>query len=151
MLGYNPDEIVGRPILDFIPADEAPRLAAERSAMLASRRPLTSEWTLKRKDGTLLPVEVSANILSDGRWQAFARDISERRRRDDERHVFVSLLDNSCDFIGVADPDGKPFNLNPAGRQLVGLAPDFPSSRRGSSTTTRRKNAGSRPRSSSSR
>ena len=126
MLGYERDEIVGKQILDLIPAEDAPRLAAERSAMLASKRPITSEWTLKRKDGTLLPVEVSANILADGRWQAFVRDISERRRRDDERRVFVSLLENSSDFIGIADPDGKPIYLNPAGRQMVGLAPDFP-------------------------
>ena len=120
------DELVGKQILDLIPAEDAPRLVAERSAMLASKRPITSEWTLIRKDGTPLPVEVSANILADGRWQAFVRDISERRRRDDERRVFVSLLENSSDFIGIADPNGKPIYLNPAGRRMVGLAPDYP-------------------------
>ncbi len=126
MLGYERDELVGKQILDLIPAEDAPRLVAERSAMLASERPITSEWTLIRKDGTLLPVEVSANILADGRWQAFVRDISERRRRDDERRVFVSLLENSSDFIGIADPNGRPIYVNPAGRRMVGLAPDYP-------------------------
>jgi PAS domain-containing protein len=71
-------------------------------------------------------VEVSANIIADGRWQAFVRDITERKRRDDERRVFESLLDNSSDFIGIADPSGKPIYLNPAGRQMVGLPPDYP-------------------------
>ena len=66
-----------------------------------------AEWTQKRKDGTLVPVEVSSNILPDGRWQAFVRDISERKRIEDLRQVFVSLLDNSSDFIGVADPNGN--------------------------------------------
>ena len=69
---------------------------------------------------------MSSNILPDGRWQAFARDITERRRIEDERQVFVSLLENSSDFIGIADPTGKPVYLNPAGRRMVGLAPDFP-------------------------
>ena len=32
--------------------------------MLASKQPITSEWTLRRKDGTPLPVEVSGNILA---------------------------------------------------------------------------------------
>ncbi|MET0215751.1 MAG: PAS domain S-box protein, partial [Vicinamibacterales bacterium] len=118
MLGYERHELVGRQIVDLIAAEDAPRLAAERSAMLASKRPITSEWTLRRKDGTSLPVEVSANILADGRWQAFVRDISERRRRDDERHVFVSLIENSSDFIGIADPNGRPIYLNPAGRRM---------------------------------
>jgi PAS domain S-box-containing protein len=126
MLGYARDELVGKRILDLVPAEDARRLATERSAMLASKRPITSEWTLKRKDGTLLPVEVSANIIADGRWQAFVRDISERRRRDDERRVFVSLLENSSDFIGIADPNGRPIYLNPAGRRMVGLSPDYP-------------------------
>ena len=40
--------------------------------------------------------------------------------------MFVSLLDNSVDFIGIADPTGKPIYLNAAGRRMIGLAPDFP-------------------------
>jgi PAS domain S-box-containing protein len=73
-----------------------------------------------------VPVEVSSNILPDGRWQAFMRDISERKRVEDERKVFVSFLENSSDFIGIADPVGKPLFLNQAGRRMVGLSPDFP-------------------------
>ena len=69
---------------------------------------------------------MSANILGDGRWQAFVRDITERRRVEDQRQVFGSLLDNSVDFIGIADPIGKPIDLNAAGRRMIGLAPDFP-------------------------
>jgi PAS domain S-box-containing protein len=126
MLGYTRDELVGKQILDLIHAEDAPRLAAEKAAMSRPGRTVTSEWTLRRKDGTFLPVEVSANILTDGRWQAFVRDISERRRREDERRVFESLLENSSDFIGIADPNGKPIYLNPAGRRMVGLPADYP-------------------------
>ena len=54
----------------------------------------------------------------------FVRDISERKRIEDLRQVFVSLLDNSPDFIGIADPSGKPIYVNAAGRRMVGLAPD---------------------------
>ena len=35
-----------------------------------------AEWLLRRKDGSWLPVEVNANILPDGQWQGFVRDIS---------------------------------------------------------------------------
>ena len=38
----------------------------------------------------------------------------------------MSLLENSSDFIGIADPTGKPIYLNSAGRRMVGPAPDFP-------------------------
>ena len=69
---------------------------------------------------------MNANILPDGRWQAFIRDISARKRIEDERQVFVSLIENSSDFIGVADPNGKPIYVNPAGRRMVGLPADYP-------------------------
>ena len=40
--------------------------------------------------------------------------------------MFVSLLDNSSDFIGIADQAGTPIYLNPAGRRLVGIPADYP-------------------------
>ena len=44
----------------------------------------------------------------------------------DDRRIFEALIENSSDFIGIADPDGTPIYLNPAGRRMVGLASDFP-------------------------
>src|SRR5215470_16685889 len=126
MLGYDPVELIGKTIFDIIPAEDAPRLKAVRAQLLTPGKVEKGEWTLIRKDGTLVPVEVSANILPDGRWQAFVRDISQRRRIEDERQVFVSFLENSPDFIGIADPNGKPVYLNPAGRRMVGLPADYP-------------------------
>ena len=43
-----------------------------------------------------------------------------------ERQIFAALVEASSDFIGIADPKGKPFYMNPGGRRMVGLAPDFP-------------------------
>ena len=126
LLGYTRDELVGKRIYDIIPASDSKRLDATRAKLLTPGTTDKSEWRLVRKDGTSVPVEVSANILGDGRWQAFIRDITERRRIEDQRQVFVSLLDNSVDFIGIADPAGKPMYLNAAGRRMIGLAPDFP-------------------------
>ena len=125
MLGYAREEIVGKTIVDLIPAEDVGRLAASKQHLLAGKAEV-SEWRLLRKDGAQVPVELNAKILPDGRWQAFVRDISERRRIEDERQVFVSLLENSSDFIGIADPSGKPIYLNPAGRRMVGLPADFP-------------------------
>jgi PAS domain S-box-containing protein len=44
----------------------------------------------------------------------------------DERRVFQALIENSSDFIGIADAEGTPTYLNPAGRRMVGLPSDFP-------------------------
>ncbi len=50
----------------------------------------------------------------------------EREKLDHERRVFAALIENSPDFIGIADAGGKPTYLNPAGRRMVGLSPDHP-------------------------
>jgi PAS domain S-box-containing protein len=43
----------------------------------------------------------------------------------DERRIFEALIENSSDFIGIADPNGKPTYLNPAGRRMLGIQPDY--------------------------
>lgn len=43
-----------------------------------------------------------------------------------ERQVFAALIENSSDFIGIADAGGKPVYVNPAGRRLIGLPDDYP-------------------------
>lgn len=50
-----------------------------------------------------------------------ANDITERQQAEQERQMFVSLIENSNDFIGIATLEGKPIFLNEAGLKLVGL------------------------------
>ena len=83
MLGYTCEEIIGKTIKDLVPPEDVERLSHHKERLLAGG-PEVSEWLLRRKDGTYLPVEVSAKILPDGRWHGFVRDISERRRAQDE-------------------------------------------------------------------
>jgi PAS domain S-box-containing protein len=45
----------------------------------------------------------------------------ERLRIDAERQQFVSLAENSDEFVGLCDMAGVPFYVNPAGLRMVGL------------------------------
>jgi len=49
------------------------------------------------------------------------RDITERKHIELERQKFVSLADNSMEFIGMCDMHFTPFYVNEAGMRLVGL------------------------------
>ncbi|MFA6163546.1 MAG: ATP-binding protein [Methylobacter sp.] len=49
------------------------------------------------------------------------RDITERKHMELERQKFVSLADNSMEFIGMCDMNFTPFYVNEAGMSLVGL------------------------------
>lgn len=83
MLGYSTDEIVGRTITDLLHPDDVERLQPSKEQLLAGRVEI-GEWRLRRKDGSFLPVEVSARILQDGRWQGIVRDISARKRAEEQ-------------------------------------------------------------------
>ena len=49
------------------------------------------------------------------------RNISDRKQAELERRKFVSLADNSSEFIGMCDLNFVPFYVNEAGKQLIGL------------------------------
>jgi PAS domain S-box-containing protein len=57
---------------------------------------------------------------------ALERANGQLKRAVAERQIFAALVENSSDFIGIADPSGKPTYLNSAGRRMIGLEPDFP-------------------------
>ena len=48
-------------------------------------------------------------------------DIEDSKKAELERQKFVSLADNSQEFIGMCDMNFMPFYVNAAGMQLVGL------------------------------
>ena len=90
LLGYTRDELIGMTAFQIIPAEDTPRLEAARLEVLEPDAVYTGEWTLRRKDGTYVPVDVSSNMLSDGRWQGFARDITERKRIEAQRQQLLA-------------------------------------------------------------
>ncbi len=90
LLQYAREELIGKTIFDLIPPGEADRLWRERASLLAGAIQ-TSEWRLRRSDGSYALVEVSASILPDGRWQGVARDITERKRIENQHRILSNV------------------------------------------------------------
>ena len=67
--------------------------------------------------------ELTANPAPDG-LSVYFRDVTERRRVEQERQEFAALINASSDFIGVADRDQRGVFINEAGLKLVGLHAD---------------------------
>jgi PAS domain S-box-containing protein len=81
MTGYARDEILRLAVRDLVHPDEAARIEPE-IARLAPGEIITSEWKLRRKDGTVFACEARAKQLPDGRLQAFCRDMTERKHAE---------------------------------------------------------------------
>jgi PAS domain S-box-containing protein len=90
LLGYTRDELIGMTALDIIPSEDKPRFEAARQEVLAPEAVYRGEWNLRRKDGSFVPVDVSSTMLSDGRWQGFARDITEQKRVEAQRQQLLA-------------------------------------------------------------
>ena len=82
MLGYSREEILSKTVMDLIRPEDLLRLDDLKSKLLRGAVKI-NDWNLVCKDGSLLPTEVSTKILPDGRWQAFVRDISDRKRAEE--------------------------------------------------------------------
>lgn len=50
-----------------------------------------------------------------------AVDVTARVKAEEDRQQFVSLVENSQDFIGLADLEHRPYFINAAGLRMVGL------------------------------
>ncbi|MFN8489361.1 MAG: PAS domain S-box protein [Caldilineaceae bacterium] len=79
--GYRREELIGKHVEDLTPPAAYQRLDEDRRQLLAGRSQV-SEWGLLRKDGKIVPIEVNAKQLPDGRWQAIVRDITERKQNE---------------------------------------------------------------------
>ncbi|HEX9331347.1 MAG TPA: PAS domain S-box protein, partial [Anaerolineales bacterium] len=80
LLGYEEHELVGMPVKDVMSQDDA---LGHESLFIDDESNLY-ERVLKRKDGSMLPVEVSTSVVYDETGQpayvqSIARDISERK------------------------------------------------------------------------
>lgn len=125
MLGFSREELIGKTIHELLSPEDLERLSRSKALMLQGRAHV-AEWALRRKDGTHLPVEVSARILPDGRWQGFVRDISERKRAERELRLAEAkssgLLSISADAIIVIDADQRITMFNEGAEKIFGYS-----------------------------
>lgn len=134
LLGYSRDELLHLKYYDIVAASERQRLWNTRNALL-NGDVIVEEWQLVTKSGSALVTEVSAAILPDGRWQAFVRDISDRKHLEHERsHLiqqlrqqrerFADLFQQAPAFFAVLSGPEHIFELiNPLYQELIGQRP----------------------------
>jgi len=93
-LGYTREELLRLGISDVIPDYTADRWSVDW-ALLREQGDFKFEACHRRKDGSTFPVEISANHVEfgDGEYNfIFARDISERKRAEEDRVLMESRL-----------------------------------------------------------
>ncbi|HEX6187534.1 MAG TPA: PAS domain S-box protein [Pyrinomonadaceae bacterium] len=133
MSGCSREEVLRRSVFDFMVPEDVVANPLKLDE-LKQGKPVVNERRLKRKNGTAIPVEITAKLLSDGRLQAIMRDISQRKRAEKERKKldaalrqseqrFRALIEHSHDAIALVGPDGDILYASPSTTNVIGYTP----------------------------
>jgi PAS domain S-box-containing protein len=126
LFGHSAAEAVGRHISLIIPTE---RLEEEELIVVrlsAGEQIEHFETERVRRDGERVFVSLTISPIRDNSGRVvgaskIARDVTRERLAEVERNKLVRVVENSTDFIGICDLEGRAFFVNRAGLQLIGL------------------------------
>ena len=127
MLGYSREDLTRMSVFD-ISDGLTPAAWAARWTENAEPTVPTFESKHRRRDGTLVPVEIRANHLEfeDGRQYncVFARDVTDRKRAEEAFRVTQFAIDHSPAPIYWVHRGGRIVYANEAASRFLGYARD---------------------------
>jgi len=124
MLGYHPDEIIGRHATLFA-TQEGSREIQNQLDEASQTQHRTYETTLQTKDGRPLFVRINATTLTapgpeDPRSFAFITDLTELRAKEQELQLAARVFEYSLEGIMISDADQRIVVVNNAFTDITG-------------------------------
>ena len=134
LMGFEPEELVGRSLYEFIDPDDRDEVARVHSAILAHPEPLMVSFRILHKDGSVSWCESSARAVRDPgtgdvlEIHSVTRDISARKQVEDALRESEdrtrSIVKHVVDGIITIDATGMIRSVNPAVQRLFGYGAD---------------------------
>lgn len=128
-LGYAKTEMIGKHISQFLSPEYA-AILGERIDALLSEDHLIFESAQVRKDGSVLPVEISSKKIDVDGQNAFLsiiRDISERKRIQHRNEMLMlrhkALMSSAIEGIHIMDIKGNIVEANDTFAKMLGYDP----------------------------
>jgi diguanylate cyclase (GGDEF)-like protein/PAS domain S-box-containing protein len=98
----------------------APKSAPLRFADLVDGKSVIIERKIKCKDGSLIPVEISAKMMEDGRLIGITRDITERRQEEARIRYLAFVMDKISSAVITSDVNLQITHWNKGAEALYG-------------------------------
>lgn len=119
MLGYSKEEFLQLSLADLFTQEDI-LTNPFKIDELQSGKIIRTERTLRKKDGSLIEVEMSSKIMEDGRIIVFGHDITERKKAEESNRVKAELLNTIGQATIATDMDGKINFWNKAAEEIYG-------------------------------
>jgi PAS domain S-box-containing protein len=125
ILGYTADEVIGQPVTILIPANRQAEEVEILNRIRRGQRMEHFETVRQRKDGSLIDVSLTVSPIKNEDGQVIgaskiARDITERRRAEEEIRFQAHLLDAVEQAVIATNLDGKIIFWNSFAETLYG-------------------------------
>jgi len=132
IIGVQRNQLIGKNFLDLelLPPDQLARAAETLASNMAGHATGPDEFTLNRVCGGQVPVEISTvpcRLAGQSVVLGIARDITERKRTEEELHeqaeTIRAIVDTTQDWIWSIDLQGVHTFSNPAVERILGYRP----------------------------
>ncbi len=130
ILGYEPQEIMGKTPFDLMPREEAERVASEFLSIVANRRPFPGLENINRhKDGRLIILETSGVPVFDGGgkyrgYRGIDRDITMRKKAEELKDRLLNAISAATEGIAITDDKDRFIYVNDAHARIYGYLQD---------------------------
>ena len=119
MLGYTRDELIGLHASDIVVHSEIQQIEPALK-IIKSKADYHREWQFRRKDSSVFAAEVIAAAMPDGNLLGMIRDITDRKRDQEQIAEQAALLEKARDAILVCDLRGTVLFWNNGAEQIYG-------------------------------
>ncbi len=128
VLGFDIDEMTGKPVFDFIHPDDIEETKGEIEKLLAGKAVVNFVNRYICKNGTYRWLEWRATPSDNGFIYAAARDITDSRNLEDilrqNEEKFRFLTENVGDMIWQIDKDYNYTYVSPSVESILGYTPE---------------------------
>jgi len=93
MLGYSKEELLRLSFADILTKQDVAANPLQLNALKAGKT-IHNERVFKKKNGTEIEVETNVKMMKDGRVVVFGRDISERKKSENQIRNFATHLNH---------------------------------------------------------
>jgi PAS domain S-box-containing protein len=124
LLGYTAEEMIGRPVWEFIVEGDAAKTVAQEISGEASAE--STPRTFRKKGGGRVPALVRNKRTADGGLRATLQDISALKRIEEDlreaEEKYRSIFENAIEGIFQTTQEGSYMSVNPALAEIFGYA-----------------------------